>query len=308
MVVWWVAFVICIVSAAILAYVNEDSFDDFENLLIILIVYLSSFGVSLVVSVVNYMIEAEGKGLFSTTFLYGSAICATVIFVGMIGTRMESSLQSAILGGLFGLFVGFTILCFMGTFGNYAFDGSFARVFIALPILGVIGGLIGSITVRILDDNKMKKKQAAERRAIQQQKTEQERIKKQLRKEQEQRDYEQRKTNMKNRIDDISNSDNKVLNNLYMVLTENPDGVKIEDTVRELMTYKNKIYQIMIDELQQRNFADAEIGLKILHAIDPQNREYQTALEGLANNRKKLKETAIAQGLSAQSAYFLENI
>ena len=102
---------------------------------------------------------------------------------------------------------------------------------------------------------------------------------------------------------------NRNLHGLYEKLRANPnDAQKTEGTRRLMVQHSEKIYLMMVDELQCRNYSDAEIGLKILCILDPKNQQYRTALDSLANNRQKLKETALARGLSEQSAYYRNNI
>jgi hypothetical protein len=102
---------------------------------------------------------------------------------------------------------------------------------------------------------------------------------------------------------------NRELSIAYEKLQANPNDVqKTEGTRRLLFQHIDKIYAAMIGELEQRDFAGAEIGLKVLCILDPNNRQYRTAHDSLLNNRKKLKETAIAQGLTEQSEYYRNNL
>jgi len=199
MLTWWIALIICVIASTIAALMleDEDVFYSAEGLLTVPVVYLSSFGVALVVSVINHNIGTTDISMFTTTFLFGSVACATMLLVNAIRAGLESYLATAIWGGLFGIFVDLIIISSIGAFGgNTVKSEDYLSLYAAMPILCLFAGLVGTCLTRRHTAHKVEAEQA--RQVAERERAEQQHIK-----EQNQRAYDQWEKNEESEINNL---------------------------------------------------------------------------------------------------------
>jgi hypothetical protein len=288
--IWIIILVIGVIITRII-YRNDDIIYDFQSECI---GYTVIGTIVLIIATIGALISGSIYW-YSAGFIIASICC----IVGAITTAKNDDYEYAWRQfGVVGLCTYIIVLLLIGSF-----EPNIDIEFISITLTGlgfiasgVISGLITRHNFKIEEQREIEEKQAREI-------AEQNRIQQQREREQKQHEMEQKKKELENRIVLYFKSSYNVLEKAYKELTENPYEISIVDIKEVLKREIDEIYRLTIIELHKRNFNDAEIGLKILCTLEPQNQQYADALNGLEDNMQKLKLTAVERGLAEDSSY-----